>query len=149
MDLSGKWSCVRSYSLFLQRSMPTGTRIAMCQLTRAGAASWVNFTNNQSTLTVACNCCACRSILYDIVFFHETCTLPPWCHLRSYCGGCMDCLALQLRGSLLSGVKQWYDRDEQAATMLSCDAVTLQWLRRLLHPPSSRILPLRGVDHLF
>ena len=63
MDLSGKWSCVRSHSLFLQRSMSTGTRIATCRLTRAGAASWVEFTNNQSTLTSACSCCACRSIL--------------------------------------------------------------------------------------
>jgi len=121
MDLSRKWSCVRSNS--------TGTRIATCQLSRAGAASWVDFTNNQSTLTAACSCCACRSILHDIVFFQETCTLPPWCHLRSYCGGCMDCLALQLRGSSLIGVSQWSDRDEQAATMLSCDPVTLQWLR--------------------
>jgi len=33
--LSGKWLCVRSYSLFLQRSMPTGTKIATCRLTRA------------------------------------------------------------------------------------------------------------------
>jgi len=66
MDLRWKWSCVRSHSLFLQRSMPTGTRIATCRLTGAGAVSWVHFTNNQSTLTAACNCCACRSILHDI-----------------------------------------------------------------------------------
>jgi len=41
MDLNGKWSCVRSHSLFLQRSTPTSTRIAIatCWLTRAGAAS--------------------------------------------------------------------------------------------------------------
>jgi len=56
--LSGKWLCVRSHSLFLQRSMPTGTRIATCRLTRAGAASWVDFTDNQSTLTAASSCCA-------------------------------------------------------------------------------------------
>jgi len=61
MDLSGKWSCVRSHSLFLQRLMTTGTRIATCRLTRAGTASWVDFTGNQSTLTAACSCCACRS----------------------------------------------------------------------------------------
>jgi len=66
MDLSGKRSCVRSHSLFLQRSMSTGTRIVTCRLTRAGAASWVDFTDNRSTLTEACNCCACRSILHDI-----------------------------------------------------------------------------------
>jgi len=33
---------------------------------QAGAASWVDFTDNQSTLTAACSCCACRSILHDI-----------------------------------------------------------------------------------
>jgi len=66
MDLSGKWSCVRSHSLFLQRSMSTGTRIATCQLTRAGTASWVDFTNNQSTLTVTCSWCACRNTQCDI-----------------------------------------------------------------------------------
>jgi len=59
--LSGKWLCVRSHSLFLQRSMSTGTRIATCGLTRAGAASWVDFTvftDDQSNLTAACSCCA-------------------------------------------------------------------------------------------
>ena len=71
MDLGGKWSCIRSHSLFLQRSMPTGTRIATCRLTRAGAASWVDFTHNQSTLTAACSCCACRNI-------------PQWCHAVIY-----------------------------------------------------------------
>ena len=57
-DLSGKWSRVGSHTLFLQRSMSTGTRIVTCQLTRAGAASWVD----------SCNCCAHRSILHDIQF---------------------------------------------------------------------------------
>jgi len=65
-DLSGKWSCVRSHSLFLQRSMSTGTRIATCWLTRAGTASWVDYTDDQSTLTMACSCCAWRSIPNDI-----------------------------------------------------------------------------------
>jgi len=65
-DLSGKWLCVRSHSLFLQRSMLTGTRIATCRLTRAGTASWVDFTHNQSTLIAACSCCACRNIPHDI-----------------------------------------------------------------------------------
>jgi len=66
MDLSGKWTCVRSHCLFLQRSMSTRTRIVTCWLTWAGAASWVDFTNNQSTLTAACSCWACRNILHDI-----------------------------------------------------------------------------------
>jgi len=65
-DLSGKWLCVRSHSLFLMRSMSTGTRIVTCRLSRAGAASWVDFTDNRSTLTVACSCCACRNMPHDI-----------------------------------------------------------------------------------
>ena len=44
---SVKCLCVRSRSLFLQRSMSTGSRIVTCRLTRAGTASWVNFNTNQ------------------------------------------------------------------------------------------------------
>ena len=33
---------------------------------RRSTASWVDFTNNQSTLTVPCSSCVCRSILHDI-----------------------------------------------------------------------------------
>jgi len=70
-----KWKMVvcRCHSLFLQRSMSTGTKIATCQLTRASAASWVDFTDNQSTLTVACSCCACRNILQ----MHAATTMSP------------------------------------------------------------------------
>jgi len=62
-----KWEMVVcQIPLFLQSLMPTGTRIATCRLTRAGTASWVDFTDSQWTLTAACSCWACRSILHDI-----------------------------------------------------------------------------------
>ena len=124
VDLSGKWSCVRSHSFFLQRSIPTGTRIVACRLTRAGAASWVDFTN-----TAACSSCACKSIPRDIQCSSERhahchhdvawdCTvvgawtawpfdftdqssvvLPPCCPvIPEHCSGCVGCFACLLQG---------------------------------------------------
>jgi len=76
-DYSEKCLWGKSHSLFLQRSLSAGTKVATCRLTRVGAASWVN-SNNQINLTATCICWVCVG--------HPT---AGWsqasCHLQSSC----------------------------------------------------------------
>jgi len=120
--------CMGCFTCRLQGSMPTGTRIVTCRLTTAGAESWVDFKDNQSTLTAARSWRACRGIPHDIQCrlrsqqwvrglpgpdfedhpsvvsrsaLTETSMLPPCCAvILEHCSGCMGCFTCRLQGCL-------------------------------------------------
>jgi len=98
---SGKCLCDRTHSLFLQRSMSTGTRT--CWLTRAGTASWVNFNTDQFHSYSDLQLLRMWERPTDngiAAFLAETNMLPPCRHGGPETLQCVGCLARRHGGNI-------------------------------------------------